>query len=360
MTQVPVQPRGATRTDVDTASIGLVTIDTGSGAITSCNDAFAEVVRRRPVDLLGCPMTDFIEDEVKPLATAVVEGIRAGYISSVDGNVKVRGQTGSVGVDCWILALGSDRPHTTAIAGVIPADGVASAPTGPSDSALRPAHVDLNRIVLATLDDDWRIIELAPGSAGQLGLPAPTATTTLPRLHELASPGDAASIDASFRRRSSTDSSESFTLRLRGADERLLPARVTVSPQRGQLPDRFGLVVWLMDAAEPAGAESARVARLEDQLARIRQVVQAADRDGATGSVNLSDLTVRQREIVERLLDGHRVDAIARDLSVSPSTVRNHLSAIFEKLGVASQSELVELLRGASGGEPGGHEGARR
>jgi DNA-binding CsgD family transcriptional regulator len=46
------------------------------------------------------------------------------------------------------------------------------------------------------------------------------------------------------------------------------------------------------------------------------------------------------------LLDGYRVDAIARFLYVSPSTIRNHLSAIFEKLGVASQSELVELLRG--------------
>jgi len=357
---VPPQTQGGTRTDVDTASIGLVTIDTSSGAITSCNDAFAEVVRRRVSDLLGCLMTDFIEDEVKPVATAVVEGIRAGYISSVGGNVEVLGQAGPVGVDCWILALGSDRPHTTAIAGVIPADCAAPEPTGPSDSALRPARFDPNRIVLATLDDDWRIIELAPGSAGQLGLPAPTATSTLPRLHELASPGDAATIDGSFGRRASTESSESFTLRLRRADERWLPARVTVSPQRGPLPARFGLAVWLMDAEEPGDAESARVTRLEEQIARIRQVVQAADGEGATHSVNLSELTIRQREIVGRLLDGHRVDAIARDLSVSPSTVRNHLSAIFEKLGVASQSELVELLRGAPGIEPGDDAGARR
>jgi DNA-binding NarL/FixJ family response regulator len=93
------------------------------------------------------------------------------------------------------------------------------------------------------------------------------------------------------------------------------------------------------------------VARLEEQLARIRQVVQATDADTAA-PLELRELTTRQREIVERLLDGHRVDAIARDLYVSPSTVRNHLSAIFDKLGVASQSELVELLRGQATGDP--------
>ncbi len=74
------------------------------------------------------------------------------------------------------------------------------------------------------------------------------------------------------------------------------------------------------------------------------------DQDTATRWLDLSGLTLRQREILARLLDGHRVDAIARDLSVSPRTVRNHLSAIFEKLGVASQSELVELLRGHEDG----------
>jgi DNA-binding CsgD family transcriptional regulator len=100
-------------------------------------------------------------------------------------------------------------------------------------------------------------------------------------------------------------------------------------------------------------AESERVARLEDQLARIRRVVQSTDGNAAANPVDLSDLTLRQRQIVDRLLDGHRVDAIARDLYVSPSTVRNHLSAIFEKLGVASQSELIELLRGHATSDPG-------
>jgi DNA-binding CsgD family transcriptional regulator len=139
-------------------------------------------------------------------------------------------------------------------------------------------------------------------------------------------------------------------LRLRGPDEQWWSSRVTVSPLRGSAPARFGLVISLQPTGKPAETESERLARLEDQLARIRQVVQSTGGDAAGGSVDLSELTVRQREIVERLLGGHRVDAIARDLYVSPSTVRNHLSAIFEKVGVASQSELVELLRGETGG----------
>jgi DNA-binding CsgD family transcriptional regulator len=202
------------------------------------------------------------------------------------------------------------------------------------------------------MDDDWRIIEVAPGSAAQLGWPEPRATTVLPRLRELAHPADAAALEGSFGRRSPTEAPETFSLRLRGLDEQWLSALVTVSPLRGQVPQEFALVMWLLHTDEPDDNESARVARLEDQLARIRQVVEATDDVAPPGLVDLSHLTLRQREIVQRLLRGHRVDAIARDLYVSPSTVRNHLSAIFDKLGVASQSELVELLRGQATSDP--------
>jgi two-component system nitrate/nitrite response regulator NarL len=56
-------------------------------------------------------------------------------------------------------------------------------------------------------------------------------------------------------------------------------------------------------------------------------------------------LTVRQWEILTRLLRGERVPTIASELFVSQSTVRNHLSAIFERFGVHSQPELLALLR---------------
>jgi len=56
-------------------------------------------------------------------------------------------------------------------------------------------------------------------------------------------------------------------------------------------------------------------------------------------------LTPRERQIVARLMDGERAPAIAAELYVSQSTVRNHLSSVFKKFGVASQVELVRRLR---------------
>ncbi len=351
MTELYPQPEVSGRSDIDTSSVGLLTIDTGSQAIISCNDAFAGVLERPAGDVPGRPITDFVDDEVRSVATAVIAGIRAGYISSVDGNVDLLRPSGSVGVDCWILALGTGRPRTMAIAGVIAGDG-SEAPDedAPRGTGFRPTHVDPGRIALATMDDEWRIRQLAPGSAEQLGLPAPDATAVMPRLSELAHPDDALTLLGSYERRAATGAPETFALRLHGADGQFLAARATVSPLCGSVGPRFGLVVRVLHPEGQGGAESDRVARLEQQLARIRQVVQGTDHDAATVVADLSDLTTRQREIVARLLDGHRVDAIARDLYVSPSTVRNHLSAIFEKLGVASQSELIELLRDRSMG----------
>ena len=59
----------------------------------------------------------------------------------------------------------------------------------------------------------------------------------------------------------------------------------------------------------------------------------------------MSELSSRELDVLTRLLAGYRVPAIAKVLFVSQSTVRNHLSAIFRKLNVESQQELIDLLR---------------
>ena len=54
-------------------------------------------------------------------------------------------------------------------------------------------------------------------------------------------------------------------------------------------------------------------------------------------------LTDRQREIVEHVALGHTNAETASALGLSPNTLRNHLVAIFQRLGAANRAEVVRL-----------------
>ncbi len=56
-------------------------------------------------------------------------------------------------------------------------------------------------------------------------------------------------------------------------------------------------------------------------------------------------LTSREQEIPGMLLSGLRVAAIADELHIAPSTLRNHLKSIFQKMDVYSLDELMTNLK---------------
>ncbi len=77
------------------------------------------------------------------------------------------------------------------------------------------------------------------------------------------------------------------------------------------------------------------------------------DQDGDEDLVSDDDnLSSRQIEILRRLLGGQRVRDVAQELFLSQSTIRNHLSAIYQRFGVHSQTELLNLLRKRSANRP--------
>jgi len=60
----------------------------------------------------------------------------------------------------------------------------------------------------------------------------------------------------------------------------------------------------------------------------------------------LEVLTAREREVVYLIGQGYRNRDIAQALVISEHTVKNHISNIFQKLGVADRYELLTLLYG--------------
>jgi DNA-binding NarL/FixJ family response regulator len=105
-------------------------------------------------------------------------------------------------------------------------------------------------------------------------------------------------------------------------------------------------------AGQDSPGDSIRETKIETHLLRIAQELQAAGLmpgiellPALAVAPQLGNLTSRELAVLPRLLDGQRIPAIAAELFVSPSTVRNHLSSIYAKLGVRGQGDLIRLLR---------------
>jgi pimeloyl-ACP methyl ester carboxylesterase len=67
----------------------------------------------------------------------------------------------------------------------------------------------------------------------------------------------------------------------------------------------------------------------------------------APNAISLSDLTAREREILDALALGLDNRGIAAQLKISEKTVRNHVSLIFSKIGAANRAQAVSLARDA-------------
>lgn len=92
---------------------------------------------------------------------------------------------------------------------------------------------------------------------------------------------------------------------------------------------------------------------LIEKLANVR-------RSGATGAkqTELGELTARERDVLGLICEGLADKEVAARLGLAPNTVRNHVAALYSKLGVHSRSEAIVWARergffGNTGGSPG-------
>jgi two-component system response regulator FixJ len=79
-----------------------------------------------------------------------------------------------------------------------------------------------------------------------------------------------------------------------------------------------------------------------------RGLAQAAERQrqsmaAATARARVSQLTDREREVFDQLVEGHPNKVIAANLNISPRTVEIHRSRVMDKTGARSLSDLVRM-----------------
>jgi DNA-binding NarL/FixJ family response regulator len=65
----------------------------------------------------------------------------------------------------------------------------------------------------------------------------------------------------------------------------------------------------------------------------------------SAAGVGFPDLTVRETQILEHIARGQDNAQIAAHLALSEKTVRNHITRIFDKIGVENRSQAIVLAR---------------
>ena len=129
---------------------------------------------------------------------------------------------------------------------------------------------------------------------------------------------------------------------------------------RGQHPEvGFGLISGEDDPQLPQRAREAglvaclsKAQEMNSLLAALQTLSQGgtayADFQGASNTEDPPadfGLTVRQMDVLRLLASGASNKVIAQTLGISPATVKNHLDAIFDKMGVANRLQAVMLAR---------------
>jgi DNA-binding CsgD family transcriptional regulator len=187
------------------------------------------------------------------------------------------------------------------------------------------------------LDQHWRMAQISSTSPTLLGR---CRTELLGRsIIECIHPDDLITVLFAFARATS-ETGVRVRLRLLHSDGSWRPSVAAPMMLEEEGASHFALALAVDDAAlnaspadEPVGSNGPMWATPyelgPDWIARILP----------TGT-----LSPRQWEILALLVEGERVRDIAAALYLSPSTIRNHLTAIFQKVGVHSQTELLAML----------------
>jgi DNA-binding CsgD family transcriptional regulator/PAS domain-containing protein len=257
-----------------------------------------------------------------------------------------RDQRPGVGIRMWVRHIQGHSTGRLVLVMMLPT------PSDPMPVAAAPAPA-----VLGVAGPDL-VIEGVGAAAGELfGLPV--ADIPGRRLVDFVAADDAAVCLAAWHEAADTATGVAVTVDFAPHTHAAPTADGTLSPYDLLIfPLEPTPMCTFMVMPSVAGRGQPRQVRRATELAPLlMQLARDAEHNHLAGSVfhdmseidlpGINQLTTREREVVSRLIDGDRVPAIAGDLHLSQSTIRNHLTAVFAKLEVESQQQLLDRFKAA-------------
>jgi DNA-binding CsgD family transcriptional regulator len=318
--------------------IALVSLD--DFQVVAISKSWARHLGATPSSIVGSPIIDLIRPEDRANAITALEAVQAGAVDFFRAHRPIDAKDAGSGFGAeWVRSFQVGQKGF-ALVEAAPGRGVVGRPLS---NFLQREPVDM---VLGAVDDDWRITVVSNEIERVLHI-APRSAVGL-RLMDLVDDADVARLRGAAQL-AQGEAAVCLAVRFKDVPPPWSWAACVLASLAGL--SGMGFVLLRFEDAPSPSFATGRTAQLERHLWRIAAEVEASGILQSVGVVpnanklsKLEILTVRQWEIVVRLMRGQRVPQIAKELFVSQSTIRNHLTQVFTRLGVRSQAELLAFL----------------
>ncbi|HXI80396.1 MAG TPA: LuxR C-terminal-related transcriptional regulator [Verrucomicrobiae bacterium] len=328
------------RADMSSVRLAIGLVDLADMTVRAISDAGSEALGLPVERILGRPVSEVIDPRDRRGAAMALEALRSGAVEFYRAHRHAIGQAApQTGLCAWVRRLDLDGRPFAFVRYVDP-----RVPPGPW-----PTGADVFEKAVAIVVTDSRGVARSVASCPVLG--EDYSVDDLVGAELVPSPNiDNLVTLAGWRAARIEGVSVAYAAPVRDRSGAIVELEAIATAITTARAGASGWLVVLVHMDPPA---SAREAELERHLWRIAAELEASGilmHAGTTPGLSLAripeaaGLTPRQWEVLRRIVAGERVPTIASELYVSQSTVRNHLSAIFERFGVHSQAALIARL----------------
>ena len=330
----------------------LAAVELPSGRFLAVNLPLAKALGTTVDALTGSSSLDQLSAAERHSGELGFQALAAGHLTGYQA-IRTRDSPGNPGqaFSVWVNAVDVGGTRVGLIS-VTPAAG----PDGELPALPPPTVRELGDVVLGTVDGAWRIDRISQDVTAFLGI-TPEQCVGVPVLGAI-HPSDAPGFLAGVEHARRGERSVALSVRLSAREPQWCEVSAVFAVVSPGVPPLMAFALTRGGSGPGAAVDPARESRLEAHLLRIADELHAAgllprlqQLPTLSGNPRLGLLTSREWAVLTRLLDGQRAAAIASDLVVSQSTVRNHLSSIYAKLRVDGQVDLIRTLRGETAGQ---------